>query len=79
MRYAPTHFRELFCETGIVWASSPPWRAYAIRPYTFSLIIWGNGNRLGLPAAMEGVCDTPLQFLAEKLVKWELVMPPSPP
>ena len=26
------------------WGSSLPWRAYAIRPYTFSLNDWGNGG-----------------------------------
>ena len=44
---------------------SPPWRAYAIRPYTFSRNVLGNGNCLGLFAAMEGVCDTPLHIFAE--------------
>ena len=47
MRYAPTHFREMFWETGIVWASSPPWRAYAIRPYTFSLKYFGKWELVG--------------------------------
>ena len=43
----------------------PPWRAYAIRPYTFSRNVLGNGNCLGLFAAMKGVCDTPLHLFAE--------------
>ena len=45
-------------------AASLPWREYAIRPYTCSVISWVMRwlNGVFFPA-MEGVCDTPLHLL----------------
>ena len=41
-------------------------RAYAIRPYSFWLIAWGGwGGLVCVVRPREGVCDTPLHFLAD--------------
>ena len=41
-------------------------RAYAIRPYSFWLITWGGcGGLVCMVRSREGVCDTPLHFLAD--------------
>ena len=50
---------------GDFFASSLMWRAYAIRPYTCSLNTWVGRRLLCVFAHVEGVCDTPLQFLAK--------------
>ena len=38
----PLHLFDYFMGNMMVerWASSPPWRAYAIRPYTYSIFSW---------------------------------------
>ena len=62
-----------------LFSFSPAWRAYAIRPYNFwrnsfligDILAWhtycASRRTIGnfIFAAVEGVCDTPLQFLAE--------------
>ena len=65
---------------GIGYASFAAMEGVCDTPlHLFAEMFGEMGNGLGLSAVVMGVCDTPLQFLAEKLVKWELVMPPSPP
>ena len=67
MRYAPTPVRLIHGWDGDFFASSLPWRAYAIRPYTYSLNHWAGRLFLCMFAHVEGVCDTPLQFLSQSL------------
>ena len=65
MRYAPTPVRLIIGWDGDFFACSLTWRAYAIRPYIFLLNHWVGRRFLCVFAHVEGVCDTPLQFLAK--------------
>ena len=61
----PTPIRLIHGWGGDFFALSLTWRAYAIRPYIFWLNHWVGRLLLCVFAAMEGVCDTPLQILSK--------------
>ena len=67
MRNAPTPIRLIIGWDGDFFACSLTWRAYAIRPYTCSLNHWVGRCISLLVRPRQGVCDTPLQFLAKSL------------
>ena len=67
MRYAPTLVRLIVGRGGDFRCAFAHVRAYAIRPYTCSLNRWA-GRCISLRVrSRQGVCDTPLQFLAKSL------------
>ena len=67
MRYAPTPVRLIVGRGGDFRCAFAHVRAYAIRPNTCSLNFWAGRRFSLLVRPRQGVCDTPLQFLAKSL------------